>query len=133
MPVADPAGRRQPRAMIENALVLVRERAARRGIALHRAVDERVGAVSADERKLKQVLLNLLSNAVKFTPDGGRIGRSTAKHEGTGLGLALCRRFIEPLARRSPTLSSLQGRRSSCRVTRCICRIAARLRSDSFP
>jgi signal transduction histidine kinase len=119
-------------ALIENALVLVRERAARRGIALHRAVDERVGAVSADERKLKQVLLNLLSNAVKFTPEGGRIdvtvapiggaievavrdtgvgiapeeqdavfeefrqvGGSAAKHEGTGLGLALCRRFIE--------------------------------------
>ena len=99
-------------ALIENALVLVRE--------------------PADERKLKQVLLNLLSNAVKFTPEGGRIdvtvapveeaievavrdtgvgiapeeqdavfeefrqvGSSAAKHEGTDLGLALCRRFIE--------------------------------------
>jgi signal transduction histidine kinase len=29
--------------------------------------------ITADERKLKQVMYNLLSNAVKFTPDGGRI------------------------------------------------------------
>ena len=30
--------------------------------------------ISADERRLKQMLVNLLSNAVKFTPDGGKIG-----------------------------------------------------------
>jgi len=58
---------------LDNALTLVRERAARHGIALHVAVDDRVGAVVGDERKIKQVVLNLLSNAVKFTPEGGRI------------------------------------------------------------
>ena len=30
--------------------------------------------VTADPRRLKQILVNLLSNAVKFTPDGGAIG-----------------------------------------------------------
>lgn len=117
---------------IENALILVRERAARRGIALNRTVDERLGEVRADERKIRQVVLNLLSNAIKFTPEGGRIevravpadecvevsvsdtgvgiaptdqeavfeefrqvGASLAKQEGTGLGLALCRKFVE--------------------------------------
>ncbi len=57
---------------IENALILVRERAGR-GIALHQVIEERLGEVRGDERKVKQVLLNLLSNALKFTPEGGRI------------------------------------------------------------
>ncbi len=54
--------------------------------------------VSADPKRLKQVLVNLLSNAVKFTPDGGRIGLSVAAPDGeqvvrvtvwdTGIGIA---------------------------------------------
>jgi two-component system, NtrC family, sensor kinase len=59
---------------IDNARTFVRERAAKHGINLDVAVDERLGDFVGDERKIKQILLNLLSNAVKFTPEGGRIG-----------------------------------------------------------
>ena len=58
---------------IDNTMTLLRERALRREITLERAIDENLGKIHADERKVKQVLLNLLSNALKFTPEGGRI------------------------------------------------------------
>jgi GAF domain-containing protein/anti-sigma regulatory factor (Ser/Thr protein kinase) len=81
---------------IENTLTLVRERAMRRGIEVGRTIDEHLGMVRADERKVKQVLLNLLSNALKFTPEGGRIDVRAQVHDGeteisvtdTGVGIA---------------------------------------------
>jgi CheY-like chemotaxis protein/anti-sigma regulatory factor (Ser/Thr protein kinase) len=66
---------------IASALTLVRERATRRGIVLEKTLDERVGQVQADERKIRQVLLNLLSNAIKFTPRGGRVAVALRRHE----------------------------------------------------
>jgi len=81
---------------IDNTLTLVRERAERRGIKLGRKIDQRLGMIRADERKVKQVLLNLLSNALKFTPEGGRIDVRAALQNGvaeisvadTGVGIA---------------------------------------------
>jgi signal transduction histidine kinase len=81
---------------IEQTIMLVRERAVRRGIMLGRTIDERLGSIRADERKVKQVLLNLLSNALKFTPEGGKIDVWAAMNDGvaeisvadTGVGIA---------------------------------------------
>ena len=81
---------------IDNALTLVRERATRHGIRLHHTIDERLGDVAGDERKVKQILLNLLSNAVKFTPESGHIDVDAALTDGaveisvsdTGIGIA---------------------------------------------
>ena len=56
--------------MLQATLVLLRERATRHDIALSLEVAPEIGTISADERKVKQVLLNLLSNALKFTERG---------------------------------------------------------------
>jgi signal transduction histidine kinase len=118
---------------LQNGLTLIRERAARHGIALALELSPDIGDWVADQRKFKQIMLNLLSNAVKFTPQGGRIcvrakcgngavevavsdtGIGIAekdfgiifeefrqigadhlkKGEGTGLGLALVKKFVE--------------------------------------
>ena len=81
---------------LQDTLVLVRERAARHGIELQLDADARLGALVADERKIKQVMLNLLSNAVKFTPEGGRVDVRAIPTDGaveisvtdTGIGIA---------------------------------------------
>ncbi|HET6373821.1 MAG TPA: GAF domain-containing protein [Candidatus Polarisedimenticolia bacterium] len=81
---------------LENAVTLVKGRAARHGITLELDLDPRLGELVGDERKVKQVLLNLLSNAVKFTPEGGRITVKAGRRDGgveiavtdTGIGIA---------------------------------------------
>ena len=81
---------------LDTAITLVRERATRHGVTLEMSVDERLGEVVADERKVKQILLNLLSNAVKFTPEGGRVSVRALPADGfveisvsdTGIGIA---------------------------------------------
>lgn len=61
------------RETVERVLVLFREKTIKHGMKIITEIDERLGPVHADERRIRQVLLNLLSNAVKFTHDGGAV------------------------------------------------------------
>lgn len=49
---------------------------------LHITVDKGLPRVSADEQRLRQVLLNLLSNAIKFTPPGGELAIGVSENDG---------------------------------------------------
>lgn len=62
------------RKLLENSLIMVKERAMSHGIQISLDIGDGIGLMEADERRLKQVMFNLLSNAVKFTPDKGRVG-----------------------------------------------------------
>jgi signal transduction histidine kinase len=84
------------REAVERGVVMIRERASKNGVAVAAEVEPEVQVVTADERRVRQILFNLLSNAVKFTPAGGRIDVSAARVDGeiqlavadTGSGIA---------------------------------------------
>jgi signal transduction histidine kinase len=84
------------REALERGVVMVRERALENGVELGLETDPKIDLVEGDERRIRQVIFNLLSNAVKFTPEGGRVGISTAQTDGevrvsvrdTGPGIA---------------------------------------------
>ena len=67
--------------VVDHCVALMRERATSRGLWLAAEVSPGIGHLTADELRLKQILLNLLSNAVKFTPSGGSID-VTAQQDG---------------------------------------------------
>jgi signal transduction histidine kinase len=63
--------------LLSSSLRLVAERATKHQIALSLENAENLTWITADQRKLKQLIFNLLSNSVKFTPDGGKVGIRT--------------------------------------------------------
>lgn len=140
--------------LIAGSLMMFKEKTLKHAIKVETFIGPAVADITADRRKLKQVLMNLISNALKFTPDGGSVtvaarliegekvgswedekkptgflpsdtalveisvadtgvgipreqqkklfqpfqqidSSLSRKHAGTGLGLSLCRRFVE--------------------------------------
>ena len=104
--------------LLAAVLLLIRERARNKKIAVEFDCPRDIGAIVVDERRLKQALFNVLSNAVKFTGENGSITVSVRRKEDrvivtvtdTGIGIPegdrnrIFRRFergSSPEARRS--------------------------------
>jgi len=66
--------------VVQAAIDSVMPSADSRGVKLKVQINEGIGIVKADPDRLQQVVLNLLSNAVKFTPSGGHIQVTLARH-----------------------------------------------------
>lgn len=75
--------------LIERSLVMFKEKAMRHRINVERRVEAGIMDITADEMKLKQVLVNLLSNAFKYTPDGGTIAVRTWREAGGEVGFSV--------------------------------------------
>jgi signal transduction histidine kinase len=82
--------------ILRGAVSMHSERASRGGIELVLNTEPDEITVTADERRVRQIVVNLLSNAVKFTPAHGRIDVSARRDNGnvevavsdTGPGIA---------------------------------------------
>ena len=65
--------------LLKKSFIFIKEKAMKHNISLLDNIDNDIGLISADERKIKQVIYNMLSNAMKFTPDGGNVGIEAKK------------------------------------------------------
>lgn len=60
-------------AMLVSVMGLVKESAKRGRLTLEFECPQDIGWITADEKRLKQVMFNLLSNAIRYTPPGGAV------------------------------------------------------------
>jgi signal transduction histidine kinase len=65
--------------LIDKMILLISPQSRAKRIEIKKRFSSRIGLISMDPEKMKQVILNLLSNAIEFTPDGGRIEIETAE------------------------------------------------------
>jgi signal transduction histidine kinase len=70
--------------MLQGVAVLSRERARMQDVTLSVNCPRDIGAIEADERRLKQAVFNLVSNAIKFTLPGGSIRLEARVDEASG-------------------------------------------------
>ncbi|WP_097654438.1 PAS domain S-box protein [Candidatus Chloroploca asiatica] len=101
----------------ETSLIFMKEPALKKDLNLAYEFDPQVVTMTADGRRLKQILINLLSNAVKFTPSGGKVTlqvRGDAERQtidfaviDTGIGIAAAdmKRLFKPFTQVDSSLA----------------------------
>lgn len=72
--------------LLEGNLLLFREKALKHDIKTSLETEDGIGTVTADRRKIKQIVVSLLGNAFKFTPDGGTVSVRARKIETANMG-----------------------------------------------
>ena len=99
------------------SLRIIHELALRKQQTVTLDVDDEIGSIWVDERRLKQILVNLLSNAVKFTPGNGSLGlivrgdrqekrvTLTVWDHGIGIGQSDLARLFRPFVQLDSRLS----------------------------
>jgi signal transduction histidine kinase len=65
--------------VLKDIVARFKPRAVARGIDLSLRLPDDLPTITADERRLHQIMANLIDNALKFTPSGGRVEMSAAK------------------------------------------------------
>lgn len=107
--------------LCETSLSFIRQQAYQKHIHLHCQIDQTLGEIELDERRMGQVLINLLSNAVKFTPEGGRVQllvcpnpeRETIEFSITDTGIGIAPEQMDKLFQPFVQLDSSLSRRYS--------------------
>ena len=90
--------------LLEDSLIMVKEKCMKHGIDLGIDITQDLESldITADKRKLKQVMFNLLSNAAKFTTHGGTITLEANRVSGSELRVSRS----EQLATRNSQLAT---------------------------